>query len=86
MFLDGPDRHALVGNLVVLTPGRQVGHEPAIGVGGIDTRMAANFLEEHGIQGIGGLLQFSQPALEPQVAHATAFEPLWHKGLRATGD
>src|SRR3546814_4026386 len=48
VLLDRADRNALVGNLVVLAPGSELSHESAVGMGHVDTNVAADLRsEEH---------------------------------------
>src|SRR3546814_216590 len=86
VLLDRADRNALVGNLVVLAPGSELSHESAVGMGRVDTNVAADLFEHDLVDAVIALLDVGEPALEPQKAHAAAFEALGFKGLAATGD
>ena len=86
VLLDRPHRHALVWDAVVLAPCREVAHEAAVGVRGIHARMPTDFLEVHRVDVVARGEQLRQPALEPQEAHATAFEALRLELFGATRD
>ncbi len=77
--------YALVRNLVVFAPGRQVRHEATVGVCRINARMASHFFEVHGVHAIATLLDFCEPAPKPKVAHTAALEALRLEGLRSAG-
>ena len=83
-FFDRAYGYAPVWDALTLAPGSEGGEEAAVGVRGIDTRMAADFFEEQGID--GGCVELVEPALEAQVAHAAALEALWRKVLGALCD
>ena len=84
--LDGADGDSLVGNLMMFTPGGDMSQKATVGVGGINTQVAANLLNEHGVQTTGHLLDLGQPLLEPQEAHATTLPAIIFKFDGATGD
>ena len=86
VLLDRADRNALVGNLVVLAPGSELSHESAVGMGRVDTNVAADLFEDDLVDAVVALFDVGEPALEPQKAHAAAFEALGFEGLAATGD
>jgi len=86
VLLDRPHWHALVRDAVVLAPSGERGHQAAINVGGIHANVAAYLLEVDGVDLASHRFDFSQPVLEAQEAHATAFETLGLEADKAVGN
>ena len=89
MAFDRAHRHALVRDLVVLTPGGQRGQEAAVDVCGVHTHVPPHLLEINGAKALcarHGGLYLGEPAAKAQVAHAAALKPLGLETHKAVGD
>lgn len=75
--LDCSDRHALVGDVVLLAPGGERREEAAVEVCGVCADVPANFFEIDRFNAGGIRSDASEPATEAQVAHATAVIAAW---------
>ena len=81
VLFDRSHRHSLIRYLMMLTPGRQMGHKAPVSVRGIYSGMTPYLLEIDGVYAVCASFGVSQPSLELEESHPAALEPARFEGL-----